>query len=109
MPLSLEKSGRAQVYITPVGFFKGHSPRNEEGTWSCIWQKRSNKCSESFGRKRDLLRHMQDIHVKCHGNNGMFNVDLPADGRELNVAKCGYGVSLSGDELHIGAGRFNAT
>jgi hypothetical protein len=109
MPLLLDKSGRAQVYITPVGFFKGHSARNKEGAWSCIWQRRSNKCSESFGRRRDLLRHMQEVHVKGHGNNGMFIVDLPADGREWNAAKCGYGVSLAGDEMHMVKGGFMAT
>jgi hypothetical protein len=106
MPLSLAKSGSAQVYITPVGFFKGHGARHEAGTWSCIWEKRLKECSDSFYRKRDLLRHMQAIHVKSQRNIGMFDVDFPADGRELNPAKCGYGVSITGDEMRIGKGRF---
>jgi hypothetical protein len=109
MPLTLERSGGAQVYITPVGFFKGHSARNGEGTWSCIWNKRSKRCSELFYRRRDLLRHMQEVHVKSQGNNGMFNVDLPADGREPNAAKCGYGISLVGDEMRMVKGSFIVT
>lgn len=106
MPLSLEKSGSAQVYITPVGFFKSHGARHGAGTWSCIWEKRSKECSDSFYRRRDLLCHMQEIHVKSQRNKGMFDVDFPADGRELNAAKCGYGVTLAGDEMRLGKGRF---
>jgi hypothetical protein len=51
---------------------------------------------------------MQEIHVKSEGKKGMFIVDLPADERELNAAKCGYGVSLSGKEMRMWEGTFIA-
>jgi hypothetical protein len=108
MPLSSGTSGKDQVYITPVGFFKSHSAGKGEGTWSCIWERRSEKCSQSFIRKRDLLLHMQEIHVRSEGEKAMFIVDLPADERELNTAKCGYGVSLSGKEMRMLGGMFIA-
>jgi hypothetical protein len=108
MPLSSGTSSKDQVYITPVGFFKSHSAGKGEGTWSCIWERRSEKCSQSFIRKRDLLLHMREIHVKSEGKKGMFIVDLPADERELNAAKCGYGVSLSGKEMRMWEGTFIA-
>jgi hypothetical protein len=106
MPLSSGTSSKDQVYITPVGFFKSHSAGKGEGTWSCIWERRSEKCSQSFIRKRDLLLHMQEIHVQSQGKKAMFIVDLPADERELNAAKCGYGVSLSGKEMRMLGGTF---
>jgi hypothetical protein len=108
MPLSSSTSSKDHVYITPVGFFKSHSAGKGEGTWSCIWERRSEKCSQLFVRKRDLLIHMQEIHVKSEGKKRMFIVDLPADERELNAAKCGYGVSLSGKEMRMWEGTFIA-
>jgi hypothetical protein len=108
MPLLSGTSSKDQVYITPVGFFKSHSAGKGEGTWSCIWERRSGKCSQSFTRKRDLLLHMQEIHVKSQGKKAMFIVDLPADEREPNAAKCGYGVSLSGKEMRMLGGTFVA-
>jgi hypothetical protein len=49
------------------------------------------------------------IEDESQGNNGMFNVDLPADGREPNAAKCGYGISLVGDEMRMVKGSFIVT
>jgi hypothetical protein len=51
---------------------------------------------------------MQEIHVKSEGKKAMFAVDLPADERELNVAKCGYGVILSGKQMRMLGGTFIA-
>jgi hypothetical protein len=49
---------------------------------------------------------MQEIHVKSQGKRTTFIVDLPADEREPNAAKCGYGVSLSGEEMRMLRGTF---
>jgi hypothetical protein len=108
MPLSSGTPSKDQVYITPVGFFKSHSVGKGDGTWSCIWERRSEKCSQWFTRKRDLLLHMQEIHVRRQGNRATFMVDLPADERKPNAAKCGYGVSLSGKEMQMLGGKLIA-
>ena len=106
IPLLLGDSKSDQLFITPVGFFKAHSGCRGEGPWFCIWERRSEKCAQSFGRKRDLLYHMQEIHVRSQEKNGMLIVDLPGDRRVLSTAKCGYGVSHVGNEMRMGGGSF---
>ena len=93
------------MYITPVGFFKGHSA-GREGKWSCIWERVSGECSKQFKGRRDLLWHMQEVHVRRRESEEKAVVDFPADRREQNAGKCGYGVHIAGREMRMYGGQF---
>jgi hypothetical protein len=105
MPFSSSISRRDHVYITPVGFFKGHSA-GREGKWSCIWERVSGECSAQFKGRRDLLWHMQEVHVRRRESDEKAVVDFPADRREQNAGKCGYGVRIASREMHMYGGQF---
>ena len=105
MPFSSSISRRDHVYITPVGFFKGHSA-DREGQWSCIWEPVSGECSKQFNRRRDLLWHMQEVHVRRRESDEEAVVDFPADRREQNAGKCGYGVRIASREMRMYGGQF---
>jgi hypothetical protein len=105
MPFSSSISRRDHVYITPVGFFKGHSA-GREGKWSCIWERVSGECSKQFKGRRDLLWHMQEVHVRRRESDEKAVVDFPGDRREQNAGKCGYGVRIASREMHMYGGQF---
>jgi hypothetical protein len=88
MPLTLERSGGAQVYITPVGFFKGHSARNGEGTWSCIEDETfCATCKKSTSRVRETMECSMWIFQQMGGNRMPQSVAMVS---VLLVMKCGW-------------------
>jgi hypothetical protein len=92
IPLSRGFSVQGTVHIAPNGCFKAHLMEGEE--WACIWKERSEECRGRFGRRRELLAHMQSVHIRDDVAGKTLVVDGPADVRVHSLHRCGYGISI---------------
>jgi hypothetical protein len=99
LPLSRAFAAQGKVYVTPNGCFKAHT--TEGLGWACIWEGRGDGCAALFARRRELLRHMQSVHVRDDVVGRRLGVDGPADVRERSVEWCGYGVELLGRRMEV--------
>lgn len=101
--LQLSAKSPDNVWMSPSGLFKAHCTlelSNGLGPgWTCIWQKVSRDCYLRFGRQRDLLKHMKDVHVSDAARGEHTNIDWPADSRNWNAETCGYGATIGGKAM----------